>query len=66
MLSTQATTALSSLAPALPAASGCGMEPLETLTNEALYASLVANETPLSEGLYYSQIKYRQTIWNML
>ena len=65
MLSTQATTALSSLAPALPAASGCGMEPLETLTNEALYASLVANEMPLSEGLEILVQRLRPIIFNI-
>ena len=50
-------------APSSPSLGTCG--DLETLTNEALYASLVANEMPLSEGLEILVQRLRPIIFNI-
>ena len=54
---------VASTAPSSPSLGTCG--DLETLTNEALYASLVANEMPLSEGLEILVQRLRPIIFNI-
>ena len=72
MLSTQATTALSSLSPALPAASTAlsstspgTVGDLERLTNESLYASLVADTSLLDTALELLIQRLKPIIFNI-
>lgn len=72
MFSTQATTALSSLSPALPAASTAlsstspgTVGDLERLTNESLYASLVADTSLLDTALELLIQRLKPIIFNI-